>query len=182
MPARIAPAVAPFSPLVQNWLDKTLPAGQVPLALFTALANDERLFDKFFSGGLLDRGHLTLRQREIVINRTTARCGSAYEWGVHVKIFAARAGFTSDQIESLATGGQDDQCWLPDDAVLIALCDALHERCNINDDQWTELRETFSELAIIELVMVAGFYRTVSYLTNVLCLPLEPGSAPLLQS
>jgi hypothetical protein len=31
----------------------------------------------------------------------------------------------------------------------------------------------FGDAAIIEIVMLAGFYRTVSYLTNVLRLPLE---------
>jgi hypothetical protein len=48
--------------------------GAPPLQLFTTLARDRRLFGKFFDAGLLDRGHLTLRQRELVIHRTTARC------------------------------------------------------------------------------------------------------------
>jgi hypothetical protein len=30
---------------------------------------------------------------------------------------------------------------------------------------------------MLELLMLAGFYRTVSYLTNALRLPAEPGSA-----
>ena len=33
--------------------------------------------------------------------------------------------------------------------------------------------EAFTENAILELLMLAGFYRTVSYLTNGLRLPLE---------
>ena len=37
-----------------------------------------------------------------------------------------------------------------------------------------ELRATFSDEAMLELLMLAGFYRTVSYLTNALRLPLEP--------
>jgi hypothetical protein len=70
MTARIAPAPAPYAPDIQAWLDRTMPPGQPPLVLFTTLARDPRLFTKFFSAGLLDRGHLTLRQREIVIHRT----------------------------------------------------------------------------------------------------------------
>ena len=65
-----------------------MPPAVPPLMLFTTLARDPRLFGKFFAAGLLDRGHLTLRQREIVIDRTTALCGSEYEWGVHVALFA----------------------------------------------------------------------------------------------
>src|SRR5271154_4390978 len=87
MKPRMAPAAAPFSAVIASWLEKTMPPGMAPLSLFTTLARDERLFVKFFSGGLLDRGHLTLRQREIVIDRTTALCRSEYEWGVHVAIF-----------------------------------------------------------------------------------------------
>ena len=63
MTARIAPAQPPFDSEVQDWLDKTMPPGTPPLILFTTLANDPRLFKKFFSGVLLDRGNLTLRQR-----------------------------------------------------------------------------------------------------------------------
>jgi alkylhydroperoxidase family enzyme len=40
-----------------------------------------------------------------------------------------------------------------------------------------ELRATFSEEAILELLLLAGFYRTVSYLTNALRLPPEPFAA-----
>jgi alkylhydroperoxidase family enzyme len=35
------------------------------------------------------------------------------------------------------------------------------------------LREHFSEEAMLELLMLAGVYRMVSYLTNALRLPLE---------
>ncbi len=38
-------------------------------------------------------------------------------------------------------------------------------------------RAQFSEEAILELLLLAGFYRTVSYLTNALRLPLEPYAA-----
>ncbi|MFL6647240.1 MAG: hypothetical protein ACJ8KA_13575 [Sulfurifustis sp.] len=54
--------------------------------MFTTLARVPRIFERFRAGSLLDRGPLSLRQREIVINRTCARCGFSYEWGVHVAI------------------------------------------------------------------------------------------------
>lgn len=71
MTTRIEPAKEPFGEAVQDWLGKTMAPGRAPLVLFTTLARDERLFKKFFSGGLLDRGHLQLRQRELMIDRTT---------------------------------------------------------------------------------------------------------------
>jgi alkylhydroperoxidase family enzyme len=85
-----------------------VPPGIAPLGLFKVLAGDERLFRRFMSGGLLDRGHLTLRQREIVIGRVTARCGSEYEWGVHVTLFGQSAELTPAQIDSLVKGAPSD--------------------------------------------------------------------------
>src|SRR3954466_13633367 len=177
MQARIAPAEPPFTDEIQAWLDRTMPPGVPPLTLFTTLARDPRLFRKFFSGGLLDRGHLSLRQREIVIDRTTALCGSEYELGVHVAVFAAKAGLDDAQLASLAGGGPDDPCWTDDERVVIRLCDALHARCTIDDALWHQLERGFSHDAVLELLMLAGYYRTVSYLTNALRLPLEPDAA-----
>lgn len=175
--SRIAPAQAPFSATVQGWFDRTMPPGAAPLVLFTSLARDERLFAKFFASGLLDRGHLTLRQREIVIDRTTALCRSEYEWGVHIAVFGPRIGLTPQQIDSLVHGGPEDSCWGVEDRVLLQMCDALHRDSSIDDDLWQLLRTCFAEEAMIELLMLAGFYRTVSYLTNGLRLPLEPNGA-----
>jgi alkylhydroperoxidase family enzyme len=171
--ARISPAEPPFPPEVQGWLDRTMPPGKPPLVLFTTLARDPRLFGKFFSAGLLDRGHLTLRQREIVIHRTTALGRSEYEWGVHATIFAARVKLTPEQLHSTVHGEPEDACWSDDERPLLRLCDALHRTCTVDDALWQALHARFSDEAVIELVMLAGFYRTVSYLTNALRLPLE---------
>jgi alkylhydroperoxidase family enzyme len=178
MTARIAPALAPYPPEIQAWLARTMPPGQPPLVLFTTLARDPRLFGKFFSAGLLDRGHLTLRQREIVIHRTTALCRSEYEWGVHVAIFAGKVGFDAAQLRSLASGTADDDVgWADDERALLHLCDALHRECTVDDGLWQSLKKHFGDEAMLELLMLAGFYRTVSYLTNALRLPREAGTA-----
>jgi alkylhydroperoxidase family enzyme len=174
---RIAPADPPYPPEVQARFDALMPEGMAPLLLFRALARDQRLFQRFMGGGLLDKGHLTLRQREIVIDRVAARCGAEYEWGVHIAFFADRAGLDAAQRRSLVRGGPDDACWSAEDALLIRLCDALHERCDIDDALWAELRARFSEEAMLELLLLVGFYRTVSYLANALRLPLEPYAA-----
>lgn len=173
MTARIAPAHAPFSGNIRAWLGRTMPAGVAPLTLFTTLARDERLLTKFFSGGLLDRGHLSLRQREIVILRTTALGRSEYEWGVHVAFFAGRVGFTAEQLYSQVHGGPADACWNGAERPLLRLCDELHANCTLCDALWAALRAMFSEEALLELLLPAGFYRTVCYLSNALTLPLE---------
>jgi alkylhydroperoxidase family enzyme len=171
---RIAPAEPPYAAEVQARLDALMPPGVAPLLLFRVLARDQRLFQRFMGAGLLDKGHLTLRQREIVIHRVTARCSSEYEWGVHAALFAERAGLDAAQLRSTVHGGPGDACWSAEDRLLLRFCDALHADCTIEDALWTELRAAFSAEAILELLLLAGFYRTVSYLTNALNLPPEP--------
>jgi hypothetical protein len=60
---------------------------------------------------LSKRLSLSLREREITIDRTCARLRCEYEWGVNVAFFAERAGFTAQQITSLTHGSSTDECW-----------------------------------------------------------------------
>jgi hypothetical protein len=98
------------------------------------VARDRRLLFRYFGGGLLDRGNIGLRRREIVIDRTTALCRAEYEWGVHVTTFAAAAKLTDDQIASLTYGNPDDDCWHDEDRDLIELCDLPHRSATVDDD------------------------------------------------
>jgi len=177
MNTRVTPAAPPFDAEIQARLDRLMPAGVPSLVLFTTLARDRRLFDRFMSGGLLDRGNLTMRQRELVIDRVTARCGSEYEWGVHVAFFAKRVELTESQLRSLVHGGPQDTCWSAEDRLILELCDSLHDANDVDDRLWAALAAHFTEAAIIELVMLVGSYHTVSYLTAALRLPLEDFAA-----
>jgi alkylhydroperoxidase family enzyme len=170
---RIAPAEPPYPAAVAARLDTIMPPGIPPLDLFRILARDERLFSRFMGGGLLDKGQLTLRQREIVIHRTTARNGAEYEWGVHASFFATRAGLDAAQLHATVHGTAESTCWSEEDALLIAFADSLQDTSSVDDALWERLQAGFSPEAILELVLLAGFYRTVSYLVNSLSLPLE---------
>jgi alkylhydroperoxidase family enzyme len=173
--SRVAPAPLPLPPDIQAAIDAVM-RGNDPLVLFTTLARDRRLFGKFFNSGLLDRGHLTIRQREIVIDRVTAQCGAEYEWGVHIRAYAAKAGLDEWQIAALVANGAGDNDFSDEDRVLIRLCDSLHTSCAVDDDLWNALTRHYTAEAIIELLMLAGYYRMVSYLVNGLRLPLEPNT------
>jgi alkylhydroperoxidase family enzyme len=121
---------------------------------------------------------LTMRDREIIIDRTCARCGCEYEWGVHVSVFAGRAGLTGPQITSLTHGGADDPCWTTDrDRLLIAAADALHDSSDLADDLWSRLTGIFSHEQLLDLTMLAGWYHAVSYTASAARVALED-SAP----
>jgi alkylhydroperoxidase family enzyme len=55
--------------------------------------------------------------------------------------------------------------------------DALHDDAAIDDALWAALRGEFDEARMIELIVLAGFYHMVSFVTNGLHLPLEDGAA-----
>ena len=105
---RVEPVSPPFSPDLQGVFDRIMPPGVPPLLLFTTLARVPRVYDRFRAAGLLDRGPVSLRQREIVIDRTCARCGCAYEWGVHVAFFQQRVALTPEQVRATVLGGPND--------------------------------------------------------------------------
>src|SRR5260370_14410084 len=92
------------------------------------MAKSPRIFAKLFAGGLLDKGPLGLRHREIVIDRTTARLGCEYEWGVHIALFAERVGFTAEHVAATVAGASDAACWTPEEHALIAPGDDLVDR------------------------------------------------------
>lgn len=173
---RVAPLAPPYPPELEA-IFRHLMGDRAPLVLFTTLARDARLFERFRRGSLLDRGHLTLRQREVVIDRITAAWRCEYEWGVHVALFGARTGLDAAMQRSLVYGSGRDPCWSADEGILLDCCDALVATADLDDALWRRARAYFSEEALIEIILLAGFYTTVSYLARALRLPLEPEAA-----
>jgi alkylhydroperoxidase family enzyme len=173
---RIAPLDPPYPTEMQAGFDRVM-AGKPPLMLFRIVARNPRVLQRLFAGGLLDRGSITLRQRELMILRTTARCGAEYEWGVHVAAYGAKAGWTATEIHASVHADAGAACWKPDEASIVRLADALHDTNDVDDALWTELRTIFAEDQLVELVMLAGFYHSVSFTLRAFRVPLEP-SAP----
>lgn len=174
---RIAPLKPPYPAEIDAELTAMMPPGLEPLKLFRTLAQNPRVLRKFHLGNLLDRGAIDRRDREIVILRTCARCRSEYEWGVHVSVFAARVGLTSEQVAATLHGDANDPAWSEADAVLIRLADELHDNATIAPATWNALAERWSPAQLIELLVVAGFYHTVSFVTNALAIDLEEMAA-----
>ena len=127
---RIAPLTPPYPPEIQAQFDRIM-RGAPPLLLFRVMAGHTRAWDKFRAGGLLDPGPLSLRQREIVIDRTCALNKCEYEWGVHVAIFAGPARLTEDEVRATVQGDAASSCWSPAEQALIAAVDALHHRATL---------------------------------------------------
>ena len=174
---RIAPAVAPYSEAAETWFRRLMPEGVEPLLLFRTLAVNDRVLGRVMTGGLLDRGSITMREREIVIDRTTWRCGSEYEWGVHVAFFGSRVGFGEAEIAGLCCDDPAATPFTPAEKLLLRLCDELHATAKVSDGLWKELAAEYRPEQLIELVVLAGLYHVISFATNAFAIPLEPFGA-----
>lgn len=174
--SRIASLDPPYAADVQQHFDRIM-RGKPPLVLFRMMAAHPRAWEKFRGGSLLDRGPLPLREREIVIDRTCALNQCEYEWGVHVTAFGAAAGLSEQQVHATARGAADADCWSPAEQALIAAVDALHARATLDDAEYAALAAHYDEDQVLEIILLCGFYRTVSYLANALALPLEQTAA-----
>src|ERR1700675_1483499 len=151
--SRIAPLEPPYAPEIQEQFDRIM-RGAPPLMLFRVIAGNARPWEKFRAGGLLDRGPLSLREREIVIDRTCARTGCEYEWGVHVKPFAEPAHLTEAQVRATVLGAADAPCWSAAEQALIAAVDALHDRATLGDAEFGALSAHYDEARIFEIILL----------------------------
>jgi 4-carboxymuconolactone decarboxylase len=178
---RIAPRQPPYTPELEAMLMKWMPPGSdiEPLALFRTLAVHDELMSRMrpLGSGILGHGRVKPRDRELIIHRTCARAGAEYEWGVHVIAYGRPLGLTEAQITATAQGTADDPAWSDDDALLIRLADELHDTCGVSEPTWTTLAARFSDDQLLELVIIAGWYRLLSNLINVASIDLEPWAA-----
>ena len=96
---------------------------------------------------------------------------------MHVATFAGAAHLTEAQVRATVTGAADAECWSRAEQALIAAIDALHERATLSEAEFAGLSAHYDEAQIFEIILLCGFYRTVSYLANGLKLPLEEKAA-----
>src|SRR5215469_3466673 len=168
--SRIEPVQPPYSAEAGERLAAMMPPGVPPILLFRTFVRNMPMTTAMSGWGgyeLSKRLSLSMRDREIIIDRTCARCGCEYEWGVHVAFFAERVGLSAEQITSLTHGSGSDPCWTEDrDRLLIEAADALHETSDVGDGLWTWLAAVFSEEHLLDLMMLCGWYHAISFTAN----------------
>jgi alkylhydroperoxidase family enzyme len=144
-----------------------------PLNIFRTLAHNRPLYKGFLGLGshLLAGGVIPLREREIVILRTGWRSGSEYEFGQHTTI-GLDGGLTDAEVAALADAGE--VAWSDADSNLIAMVDELCAENAVSEACWQRLAARWSEPELLELVVLAGYYRLVSGVLNSVQVALEP--------
>jgi hypothetical protein len=175
---RIKPLEPPFDAETEARFAKWMPPGTEdvePLALFRLLEIHPELASRMrpLGSGLLGKPKLSLRDRELLIARTTARCKAGYEWGVHITFFARpHLRLTEAQIRSTATGSPMDEVWDQHDSAVLRLADELHDTCTVTDETLAIL--SWTDDLVLEAVICCGWYRLLSGVINAAQLAPEP--------
>jgi 4-carboxymuconolactone decarboxylase len=175
---RILPLSPPYEPEIDAALRRAAPpwrADAEPLTLFRIWALHPRLGEAVAEVGrfLLGEGQLEPRDRELLLLRVCALAGAEYEWGVHACGYSPRSGLSDETIRATASSPTDDSRWSRRERLLLRLADELEGAGDVSDALFAELREIWTESEILELLLVAGFYRFVAFTVRTTRVPLE---------
>lgn len=191
-PIRIAPVTEPYS---QDTADliyrirmpvgrssdptyRTLAAG--PLPTFFALAARFPAFGEtlvHLRSFIHTIPGLSLRQRELIVHRLTARLGNEYEWSLHAASYGEQAGLDQGTIDATVTTSPDNYSeWSGADSLSVQLVDQLLDSNGIDDTLWSQLSEEYDEETVVSIIFLAGFYAQVSWVMNAVRIPNEPGT------
>jgi 4-carboxymuconolactone decarboxylase len=125
----------------------------------------------------LAHGEMTIRDRELAILRLAWLSQAPFEWGSHV-IIAKRNGVTAEEVLHIIEGSQAAG-WSKQDRAIIRAIEELHFDSMISDETWADIQEFYNDKKQIELVILAGQYKTVAYYQNALRLPLPDNNQGL---
>jgi len=151
------------------------PLGNGVLRLFETLAHNPRLLKRFnvLAGGLVTKGLIPPRERELVILRTAFRCNSIFEFGQH-SVIGKTAGVSDDEIRRIvlpvANAG-----FAADDVALLQMVDELVGANRVSDETWQRLASRWEYAELLELMMVAGVYWMLAGILNSAGVEPEPG-------
>lgn len=146
-----------------------------PLNIFSTMVANRRVANRavLLGGAFLGKGTIPGRDREIVILRVGHNANAVYEFGQHT-VIGRREGLTDAEIADLA---RDDLQldWSTEDRALIALADELCADDCVGDATWAALAERHSDEQMVELVVLAGYYRMISGFLNSAGVQLDEG-------
>ena len=140
--------------------------------LIATTLNNPELFRGFasLSGRVHTASHLSDRLREIVVLRTVTRLGAEYEWASHVRVARSSELLSDREIEALETGSIDG--FSDAEVAAISFAEAVEDRA-VDDALWRSTSVHYSEVELLDLAMLVGFYGLASRVVLALDVPLD---------
>ena len=148
-------------------LDESLP---IHNNIVRAAYNNPEMFRGFgsLSGRVHSASHLSDRTRELVVLSVTGRLHATYEWRPHVRL-AQKQGISAVDLEALWNGAVDRFEGM--DRATVEFARAV-DAATVDEDMWERARKHYSELELLDMTMLAGFYGLASRLA--LTFDVEP--------
>ena len=97
------------------------------------------------------------RVRELIILRVAALNGADYVFDIHRSRYAEPAGVTRTEVEALRDWRKSG-LFGPEESALLAYVDAMTRDVAVPEAVFKELREHFSERAVVELTVLIAAY------------------------
>lgn len=141
--------------------------------LHRTLYNNPAMADAFgaIARGVHKTSHLSHRTRELAILRVASMLNANVEWGQHFKI-AQMVGVSRD--EALAIRAGDLSKFSLEERVAIEFAAAVEQRC-VDEQRWADAAKHYTQVQLLDLAMVAGFYGYASRVTLALGVEVDAG-------
>ena len=165
-----------------------IPDAEVPADLMAAmrnnlhrtLYNNPRTADAFgvFAKLVHTASNVPQRTRELAILRVAATLQADVEWGQHFKI-AQMVGVSREEALSIRDG--DLSKFSSADRAAILFAEAV-DKCRVGEDVWAMAAEHYTQVQLLDLAMVAGFYGYASRITLALGVEVDAGLTRIVDS
>lgn len=124
--------------------------------------------DVFRQKSILDRALC-----ELAILTVVAHWQAEFPWFAHSRM-AAENGLSVEVVEAIATG-EDPPLAAEDQQAIYRVARSLATSGRLSDDVFTSAHKLLGEQAMVELVLLCGYYTMGAFVLNAFEVPLPPG-------
>ncbi len=120
---------------------------------------------------LMFHNKLDARTRELVILRNGWRTRSEYEFCQHVRV-SRDLKMSDEEILGVRDPG-NCRVYTDTDRAVLRMADELLDNSEVSAETWTALQNAFSNEELVELLLVAGFWRMIAGYLKTAKVPLD---------
>ena len=176
-----APRIEPLAPSDQSEEARELLGMVGPFAhyhLFTTVVRHPALFKAWVPfGTAMLYGHLSARDRELIVLAAAYRTGCIYESSQHESV-ATDAGVSPEEIARLRGDASTRGGWSADDGALVDAVREFIDEHRVSDQTWTTLAATHDDKLLVEILMVITHYCSLAFTLNGIRIEPESQAPP----